>query len=150
MDSYRSQPPYARVLRQSRQLRDLLKRDEIETGTLLHLKAEKLTPRLHDIFHALRQGHLLEAIQIGTTILEQQQVPLVDLQKQLTTLLDKYVTNLENYSPEEAMERIQFEVNDSKIVALAVGKLLLRRQNKKRKAQKRKEKRQHQVTLLVE
>ena len=112
----------------------MLVRDEIETGNLLHLKAEKLMPRQKQIYEHLRQGQLLEAMQVSKTILEEEKVPVLELQKQVTMLLDKYVTNLEQFSSDDAINRIQLEINDSKLVALAVGKLILRTQHKERKA----------------
>ena len=141
--------PYAGLLRQTRQLRDVLVEQQIGVHEVLHLYEEKFMPRCKQIYDALRAGQIQEAIQLGQALLANKRIPVEVLQEQATRLLDLYVTSLESDPIEVAMGRLHVEVLDSKIVTLALGKLIMGRQEKYSEDIQKKANRKEEVYLIV-
>ena len=72
-------------------------------------------------------------------------ISLEDLNKRLMSMLDQYVTNLSSESPGRELERIQLDVVDSKLAAIAIGKLMQLKLNKDKKAFKKLKKKKLRV-----
>ena len=91
------------------------------------------------MYDALLAGRLIDALELGEAILSINSVTVEDLHLQLEQLQKTYVTILDCYSPDVAMQLVQRDLNDSKLVALVMGRLILRMIRKERKeTQKRK------------
>ena len=106
-------------------------------------------PRVQHIYDALNTGRLQDAIAVAKPILELKRITLDELHKQLKKLLDLYVMSLESEFHEVAMDRLQVELQDSKLIALTIGKLTFRIHDKYKKDIEKRARRKEKVYLIA-
>ena len=101
--------------------------------------------RVQQVYDALFDGNMRQALEIGQLILGLERVSLDEFQGQLSKLTSHYVSILARESIDTAMDRIQVEIRDPKLAALAVGKLILIKHKKKKNTHERNDKQRKQV-----
>ena len=114
----------------------------------MHLQEEKFIERVQKIYDVLSEGRLQDALRMGKNLLSIQDVPVEDLHKQLTGLLELYVDSLGKEPSEEAIDRLHMEPLDAKLVALMVDKLTRRVYDTDNKAEKKRRKNKYKVIVL--